>query len=1127
MRVSGLGVLQYVVDRAADVLGERRPPFPIDMLSPETANVQKLSKDALARHRELSRKAIRRLVQALVESDEWRAAERQANPEQALKRACGSGTASSSGPRRPESRNHRVDFALEGEGGTGGGCIVFAMPTSDLDVVGATAGEISSISYEKLATAPNLWLDACSELSQLDGRRCSELINFVLGLHASGIVVGGLLMLAKFFVSLDRNFKDKPLERAIDESLPALRICRNAGQFKEPGQKGKLKTPATWAETLRALQKQTEDVVHLVNDRGAELDRKTLAEQIDKLAASGRLDDDEAAALRALVADRKIEPGVRWLPSQEAVVHLAWDKVEPVFKTPKKTRKLSLGDETLAFFRANRPRSLSKEDVELLETVTSEEREPEEEEKVFFHDRRDEIAEDKKLLKRWEAYVFNSSNEHSDLLVVFSPRSGISFSKPTRSLRIPACMSGLLAQKTGRTGRTRTRSFPRTCATHRGLGRVLEPVGIVLDFGLLWESGRETGDGSSKTGPTARQFKIDLYLMDASEFKDGHPKAEAVKAAHSRQLIWSMPANSLGVAYSENLADIAAAVSRKPLPIGQFTRAQRSERIVEEGIDLENRGSIQDVHGNPEGVLVDTNQPTLDAAARFEEGLGRVAGFLPHSVVEAIKGALADFRTAYTEAIAAMVSGEGLVAESLFEQAKKYGALLDILRRTARKDACRKDLWEPILLVGTALSEDRPEVAIVTPWHPFRLAEAAAKARRAAAAIGRIIAPDGVSGASIRRFATGVAKSLEAPWHPAVVVRTNGPLRQLFIETDTCCEFSLLESPNSGEGGDAGFDGYSREAAAELMTMASEYLSLQPHERANFSVALFNADNRELPSRLAERLARRIETEPDLRCDLILTHTDQQRLRQIYAEQNVAISRELDGVIAGEAARSFLSRLRVGFLDAGTVAQEANGRSRVNIVFLHDVIARGARTSWRRVDSVDETYADFCEPEGQQSTRRRPFETGARKTEVFLVANERPSEVQSYLNLVHDLETDEQDDQFFSYAPVREIMFDDARVGDLIARAHEVGNWVVTFDAIADKQLLLANGVSVIRFLPKPGTRRHCLHEQVRADSDEPVGRTARPDRRPPRDRPDRDVQAVHRAGRAHFWQGRPARGAQ
>ena len=84
MRLSGLGALQYIVERGADIMGEKRPPFPIDMLSSETINVQKLSKDSFARHRELSRKAIKKLVQTLTDSDQWKQGCKKPNVPKAL-----------------------------------------------------------------------------------------------------------------------------------------------------------------------------------------------------------------------------------------------------------------------------------------------------------------------------------------------------------------------------------------------------------------------------------------------------------------------------------------------------------------------------------------------------------------------------------------------------------------------------------------------------------------------------------------------------------------------------------------------------------------------------------------------------------------------------------------------------------------------------------------------------------------------------------------------------------------------------------------------------------------------------------------------------------------------------------
>jgi S-DNA-T family DNA segregation ATPase FtsK/SpoIIIE len=960
----------------------------------------------------------------------------------------------------------------------GGGCIVFATPTRDRDIVGATAGEITPLSFDTLARDPSLWIDACPELSTLKDRERNDLTNFLMALHQSGIVVGGLLMLAGFILELEANFRGKSLARAIDESLPAIRICRNAGRFKETAQKGRVRSKAKWTETILELHKVTSDAVNLVNERGFELDRDQLRQQIDRQHASGRLDEDQARVLRDLVDDVKIEPGVEWRPTQEAVVRLPWDKVEPAFKAPKRTQRLNLGEETLAYFDNSNPTLLTKEERQLLETVSSEENEPEDEEKEFFFSRRDEIAEDKRLLKRWESYVFRTSSEHSDLLVgLLTTVSDLILDVDSLPMapRVFVRLVGAEKLSYWKNKNTELASYLRD--RYRGLDRVLAEVGVKLDFGQMWsKSWAENMPSAIKTGTTARQFKIEVFLLNDGDFEaDGGPKPAVLKSAPSRQFVWSMSANCLGASYSANLTDIAAAAERQPLPIGRFSRAQRSERVIEEGIDLENRGSIQDVHGEPDGLLVDTNDPTLDAAILFEKGMARVSAFIAEPVQNRLLEAFKAFRAAYVTSVVAMMSGEGLGSPTLLEQAQLYGAFLDCLRHDARKDDCRKLLWEPIMLVGAALSEDRPEVAIVTPWHPFRLAEAAVKARRIAAAIGKMLGSSGSSGASLRRFAHGVAEGVAAPWHPSIIVHTDGPAHHLFIETDTSFEFSLLETPTAGEGGDLAFDGYSREAASELISMANEYLALQPHERANFSISLFNADNRELPSRLAERLARKIETESDLRCDLILTHTDQQRLRQIYAEQNVAISRELDGALSGEAAKMFLSRLRVGFLDADAVTQTTEGRSRVDIVFLHDVIARSAKISWRRVDGAVETFADFCRLDGEASSRKRPFELGARKTEVFLVPNERPSEVQSYLDLLHDLHQDEQDDQGFNFAPVREIVFDDANVGKILEKAHKVGNWVVTFDAIADRQLLLNNDVNVIRFLPKPGLRHNVI----------------------------------------------------
>jgi hypothetical protein len=84
MRLSGLAVIRYILERAAETLGIERPLLPLDMVSTDTVGVRKASRDAYARHRDTTRKAIQRVVEDLTSSDAWANAKRQANPKKAV-----------------------------------------------------------------------------------------------------------------------------------------------------------------------------------------------------------------------------------------------------------------------------------------------------------------------------------------------------------------------------------------------------------------------------------------------------------------------------------------------------------------------------------------------------------------------------------------------------------------------------------------------------------------------------------------------------------------------------------------------------------------------------------------------------------------------------------------------------------------------------------------------------------------------------------------------------------------------------------------------------------------------------------------------------------------------------------
>ncbi|MGE0500658.1 MAG: hypothetical protein AB7I79_03255 [Rhizobiaceae bacterium] len=79
MRLSGLAVVRYVIERAAAVAGRDAPPIPLDMVSSSTVAVQKISKDCYRQHRDMTRTAIEKLVLDSAADPAWLASLGDAN----------------------------------------------------------------------------------------------------------------------------------------------------------------------------------------------------------------------------------------------------------------------------------------------------------------------------------------------------------------------------------------------------------------------------------------------------------------------------------------------------------------------------------------------------------------------------------------------------------------------------------------------------------------------------------------------------------------------------------------------------------------------------------------------------------------------------------------------------------------------------------------------------------------------------------------------------------------------------------------------------------------------------------------------------------------------------------------
>jgi S-DNA-T family DNA segregation ATPase FtsK/SpoIIIE len=961
----------------------------------------------------------------------------------------------------------------------GRGAIVFAVPRSEIETVGETLGTVMRLATDTLMQASEPWIEATRELCELDERDRAFVANAIAGLAQTNIVLD-LRMFARFVLRLDRHAADTPVERALDATLPELRLPAGAGRFKKAGARGRLKSPSAWAKDFEAVQETTRDKLYLRDDKGVPLDRGQLRERLDALVAGLDVAEPAAAAVRALLNDPGIEPG-RWTDAQKTLVEQPWDEVVKVFGPARRRAAKPLGSATIEFFDRTFPNRLEDEERHLLEALRDEGREPYEDERAFFFERREELGYDERLFGRWEKFVFRRRDEYEDLYAgLFAGIAELlrdEEGRPARP-RIYARLVGADALPFWQEHNTDYACLLRE--RFRGLDEVLAPE-IKLDFGLCWTHPWQDHLDSevTSTSRAAREFKIELYLLDSEALPENDkPSDEALRHARKTQIVWLPPAEAIARGLADDLHEIARVTTEELqvlLLAGRFGRNPRADRVTP--ISLEDRSSILDVDGRSDGRLVTDNDNALDMGAAFEAAFAMLQrdGVLGAAAAAEIAERFDVFRTAYTRAVRAFAAedGKGLADEAVLDQAKRYGELLATLRARARAGRCRLELCPPVLGVGVASNEgETPPMAIVTPWQPLRLAEAAIKARQLAEATRRLLATSFEQEVSAQVYFETQLEALERCYYPEVGLHPGTPGGRLLAETATLLGYSLLEPPTIDQGADVLFEGEQRGAVEGLLAVGKEYLALQPHQRANFSIMLYNAEAAELPRRLVERLARRIERETDMRCDLVLTHDDPQRLRRIYEQQNAAIGRELDNALGSEATRTFLSRLRVGFVDPKAAARNGEGKA-VDLILMQDVIARSARLGWRPVNH--DGNVDPVRHDPAHGSRRCPFDKGQSSTAQYLACPREPEPMQAYLDLLHDLLADDQTEGRHHWIPVRQIAFREDPIGRLLERTHAIGDWVVTYDAIADRRLFEENDIHIIRHLTKPDGKHNLI----------------------------------------------------
>lgn len=955
--------------------------------------------------------------------------------------------------------------------------IVSAVTTEALNRLGETAATIHRLSPDHLKADIDAWFGATKHFGELTPRHAAYVRNAIAGLLRTDIPTN-MPLFARFMSDLDDGIGKQTVHKALNHALTMFRIPPEAANFPPPGDRGRITSPESWATQLTDLYNRVSDVAYLRDDQGRPLDREMIRGRVQILHTEGELDDDELKTWLALLDDADIEPG-EWRESQQDFVKLRWPSIQKVVKARKSVREAPLGAATVAYLDKESAGTLTNVDRDVLDRL-EESRGADAAEAELFGRHRARIEKDRKLLRRWEQFVFREVRNHSDLL------SGIvhaAFDLITASNGDMLGKVVLIQLSKANELDFWRRHLLEACLTlrdrHRGLAALL-PAFVRVDCGICWS--RDWADeidvDSGHQGSDV-DFKFEAFLLDGTAF-DAEGSVDPAKLSHAlkTQMVWSPVPRGIGLNFSDHLHAVAPQGMGSALLLsGLFSRTAKDSTSGTRSLRLADRRSIDDIHDNEDGQLFDANVPPLDEGGSFLAELERLTGrnVVKDAGRDAILDAFEAFRTSYRVAIDAFLTGNGSADEAVLEQGRRYGELMAVLRMHARGDIARRGLWLPIMRIGTAMSRNVPGI-VITPFFPLRLAEIGLRARMARETL--ITMGASADDPQLRPFMLRAVEDLQRSWFTDYAIGSTADRKVVaMVENSQLDDYSYAE-PVADRGSSGDEQGaYTRQAADNLMKILAEHLDLHPHNVANFSVVLYNSDSRDLPSAVAERLARRVDEDARLRCDLIIASDDRRRLRQVYAEQNVAIGRELESSGGADLTKEFLSNLRVGIGDVEKLAMSDSDNKPLDVAFLQDVFARNATNRWRPAATPPGGWPDFDQSTRATPSRRMVQRAGENRTRILLVSPTRPLALQRYLDLAMEaLKTEVEDPTLRDHwEPLREISFDNEENAEIIRRAHDIADWVVTFDGIADRRLFRQNGISVIRSVPIDEARHNLV----------------------------------------------------
>jgi S-DNA-T family DNA segregation ATPase FtsK/SpoIIIE len=860
--------------------------------------------------------------------------------------------------------------------------------------------------------------------------------------------------------------RGEPIRDAIGWSLPCVGLPRDSSYFSNPKSFGQGYLP--WRKAFEKLFATRRTLLERLKPTGQPMDAVDMLQRLDENSAS--IDAGVRVTLEAF-----INAPVGNFSVAEEVALLEWEKdgVHFIFEKPRE-RQLGLADSTLMFFDHDCSDTdvLTVEWRKHLDDLKARERRSDwnDDDEAFFELHRRYIESNKNLHSRWEKVIFGKPIECLDFLDGFTGVAhrlvvGAGDAQGERFLR-------LTVNKGRKEWRERFNHDVGTyfSAMYRGLKELMgskvqwrvEKMGTgnlpdpLFHYREYFQAEKEIKrvkpiKPSVSLSRTSLQIKFEVALIELL--------GSTETVIDKTQLLWNYRPDSIGLSMVEDMLRLQ---NKGCINATEVPRRLVSKKGGIQSISLLDTGTLEATFSRDAGSLVPpvTRLKVMSKDIRRRIDELATEGRISTDQKKELREAWVTFDADYVKALDDFIS-LGLHGESVLKQADSFAAFLRALSIHARGDVCRSKLVSEVLTIGTVKVLGEQPCLIIPPWHPERMKALAVKTRRVAGLVTHMLSNDNVQFGDRGIFFREFSEELAHPFYPEIAVTMRGGASILVSESSTCNGYSILEIPVRVD--DESMSDVQPGAAAKQVTeLLEKYVGLQPHEANNLSVLLYNADAAELPLAVVRELAN-LQSEADFQCNVAVRHRDAAKLRRVYAELVTKSGDDPDLPVVSETSENFISKLRIAVAPASsTPTKGGDGFRTFDVAFLHDVVSRTAAVEWLPVDWTNERPSLEHAP-SRWSYRSVSGENELKST-TFLTCPRQTASGWAYVGAVASVVRQTDSVQGANVLPARRISLQNESLRATLDDAHELAEWVATYDELLDKRQLQANGVTVVRY---------------------------------------------------------------